>query len=249
MDRLPQFVAVAGGAPSERDPRHFRAWQRVSVQAQRDVRLLASREFFSGDARAAADTDRAYTMAVYSACQPCYGRRPMDFTYDAGDFSALAEALQKLGRALQGRLAEITRALTEPRLKRRFLPVWHQDILNTVKRKPRLLMELLAREASAINALIELGTMRDERAVRRFHHTCLRAASALGVPSQALEDTLLRAGIENLGDTGLFKDGDMFAPGSPDERICADENGDGWRARGGCQMTDAGVVADIQPRG
>jgi hypothetical protein len=249
MERLPQFVALAGTAPSERDARHFRTWQRISVQAQKDVRLLAFREFFAGDARAAADTDRAFTVAVYSACQPFYGRRPMDFTYDAGELSTFTEAVRSIGRCLQTRLAQITGTLTEPRLKRRFLPVWHQDILNMVKKKPRTLLEFLAREGSAIDALIELGTMRDERAMRRFHRNCLRAASVLGVPSEALEDTLLRAGIENLGDTGLFNDSDMFAPGSPDARIGADEDSDGWRAHGGRQMADAGVVADIEARG
>src|SRR5487761_1195715 len=147
MDRLQQFIELAAGAPPERDTRHFRAWQRVSVQAQKTVRSLAAQAFFSSAARASADTDHAYAVAVYSACQPCYGRRPMEFTYDAGDLAALPEALRLIGRSLQARLAWISEGFEEARLKRRFLPVWHVDILNAVKRKPRTLVELLAREA------------------------------------------------------------------------------------------------------
>lgn len=249
MERLQQFVELAAGAPPERDARHFRTWQKVSVQAQRAVRCLAAETFFADEARVAAGADRAYTMAVYSACQPCYGRRPMEFTYDAGDLSALPSALRLIGRSLQARLAGISEGFEDARLKRRFLPVWHLDILNAAQKKPRTLVELLAREAAAINALIDLGTLRDERAAKRFRRTCAGSARVLGVESAALEDALLRAGLQNLGDRGTFEDGDMSAPGSPDAGIRAHEDGDDGRAYGSGQMADAGVVADVQAGG
>lgn len=249
MDRLQQFIELAAGAPPERDARHFRTWQRVSVQAQRAVRCLAAQTFFADEARVAANTDRAYTMAVYSSCQPCYGRRPADFTYDAGDPATLPLALRLIGRSMQARLAPISEGFRDARLKRRFLPVWHLDILNAARKKPRALVELLAREAAAINALLDLGAMRDERAAKRFRRTCAGSARVLGVESAALEEALLRTGIENLADRGSFEDGDMSAAGSPDAGIGAHEDGDDGRADGRGQVADARVVADVKAGG
>src|SRR5580700_4932950 len=85
VDRLQTFLDLAASAPPERDARHFQTWQRVSVRVQREVRSLAAQNFFAEESRAAADLDRAFTMVVYSCCQPCYGQRPMEFTYDIGE--------------------------------------------------------------------------------------------------------------------------------------------------------------------
>jgi len=247
MDRIQIFLDRTADAPPERDARHFRTWQRVAVQVQRDVRSLAAQTFFASESRVADDLDRAFTMVVYSSCQPCYGQRPMEFTYDMGDPAALAAALRLIGRSLQARLAQISaRFPSDARLKRRFARIWHVDILNTVKRKPRTLIELLAREATMINALIDLGTRRDERTVKRFVKSTWSAARVLGVDSDALQDLVLRTSVENLGDARIFEDDHVFPTGSPDLRIGGDENCDHGSPDGGGQVADAGIVPDVQ---
>jgi hypothetical protein len=245
VDRLQHYLDVAANAPPERDGRHFRAWQRVSVQAQREVRSLVAQSFFADEARVESNLDHAFSVAVYSACQPCYGRRPMEFTYDLGDLASITEALRLIGRGLQVRLTQISAGLDDPKLRRRLGPVWHLDILNVVKRKPRTLLEFLAREAMMVNALIELGTMRDKRTAKRFVKSTWAAARVLGVPSEALQDLVLRTGIENLVDGGVIKDSDMTSSGSPNGRIGGEEYSDHGRADGCGQMADPGVVPDV----
>jgi hypothetical protein len=250
VDRLQTFLDLAAGAPPENDARHFRTWQRISVQVQREVRALAARNFFSEEWRPALDLDRAFTMVVYSSCHPCYGRRPMEFTYDIGDLVTLSTVLRLIGRSMQARLAQISAGFTsDPRLKRRFLPVWHVDILKAVKNKPRTLIEMLAREGIMINALIELGTMRNARTTKRFLKNTWSAARILGVTSEVLEDLVLRISAENLINGRIFEDDDAFSPGSPDARIGRDENRDDRCANGRGQVTDAGIVPDIHACG
>jgi hypothetical protein len=247
MTRLQSFVDLAAGTPPERDARHFRTWQRVSVQVQRDVRTLAARTFFAGESPAAVNLDSAYTMVVYSSCQPCYGRRPMDFTYDICELATLSTPLRLIGRSMQARLSEISESFQgEARLKRRFLPVWHVDILHQVQKKPRTLIELLAREAAMTAALIDFGTRRDARAEKRFVKAVVRAARVLGLDSAALQDAVLQTTIENLADGGVFEDGDMVPAGSPDAGIGGDENRDDRSADRRGQMADAGIVPDVQ---
>ena len=227
MDQLQNFLDLAALAPAEKDARHFRTWQRVSVQVQREVRSLAARNFFAEEWRAGINLDRAYTLVVYWSCQPCFGRRPMEFTYDVGDLVTLSKVLRLIGRGMQARLAEISAGFeSDPRLKRRFLPVWHMDILKAVKNKPRTLIELLAREGIMINALIELGTTRNERNQKRFQKSGESAARVLGVNSAVLQNLVLRTGAENLAAGGIFEDGDVVAPGSPNARIGRDEDRD-----------------------
>jgi hypothetical protein len=250
MTRIQSFLDVATGTPLERDARHFRTWQRVSVQVQREVRSLAAQTFFTEQWRAVVNLDRAFTMVVYSSCQPCYGHRPMDFTYDICELAMLSTPLRLIGRNMQARLAQISAQFAgDTRLKRRFLPVWHGDILQAVKNKPRTLIEMLAREASMTAALIDFGTRRDVRSGRRFTKTLERAARVLGINSAALQDAVLRAAIENLGHAGAFEDGDMIAAGSPDAWIGRHENRNDRRAHGRGQMADAGIVPDVHACG
>jgi hypothetical protein len=250
VDRLQNFLDLAAAAPPERDGRHFRTWQRVSVQIQREVRSFAAATFFSEESRTASDLDRAFTMVVYSSCQPYFGRRPMEFTYDIGDLVTLSTVLRLIGRGMQARLAQVSAGIhSDPRLKRRFLPVWHLDILKAVKNKPRTLIEMLAREGCMINALIELGTMRDARTAKRFMKTTAAAARILGVDSEALLDLVVRTGSENLVNGRIFEDDDVFSPGSPDEWIGGDEDRDHGSAYGCGQVADAGIVPDIHACG
>jgi hypothetical protein len=246
MDRLQSFLDHAASAPPERDGRHFRAWQRVSVQVQREVRSLVLKIFFAEQWRAGANLDRAFTIVVYSSCHPCYGRRPMEFTYDICELALLSAPLHLVGRSMQARLAQIIPEFQgDARMKRRFAPVWHLDILNIVKKKPRLLIELLAREAAMINALIDMGALRRERSTKRFLKTTSAAARVLGVNSATLQDLVLRTAIENLGDGRVFEDEDVFSPGSPDARIGGNENRDHGSAYGCGQVAYAGIVPDI----
>jgi hypothetical protein len=250
VDRLQNFLDIAADAPPERDGRHFRTWQRVSVQVQREVRTLAAQTLFADGSRVEVDLDRALTIAVYSSCQPCYGCPSMEFTYDTSDIYMLPEALRLIGRSLQARLVQISAGFQgDDLLKRRFAPVWHHDILNAVKKKPRMLRELLAREAIMIDALINLGTTRTERSTRRFVRRTCAAARALGVASEVLQDLVLRTGIQNLGDGRTLEDGDMAAAGSPDARICGDENRDYGSSDRCGQMADSGIVSDVQACG
>jgi hypothetical protein len=250
VDRLQKFLDLAADAPPERDGRHFRTWQRVSVQVQRDVRTLAAQTFFAAEWRAATNMDRAYTIIVYSSCHPSYGRRPMEFTYDIGDLVTLKSVLRLIGRGMKARLAQISAGIqSDPKLKRRFLPVWHVDILKAVKQKPRTLIEMLARETVMINALIELGAMRNERTAKRFLKSTAGAAKLLGVDSFVLQDVVLRTAAENLVNGRIFEDGDAVSSGSPDAGIGGNENRDHGSPDGGGQVADAGIVPDIQARG
>jgi hypothetical protein len=250
VDLLQNFLHLAAAAPPEKDARHFRAWQRVSVQLQRKVRAFAAQNFFAEEARIAANLDRAFTMVVYSSCQPCYGARPMEFTYDIGDIVTLTNVLRLIGRSMQARLAQVSgRIQSDPRLKRRFLPVWHVDILKAVKTKPRTLIEMLAREAVMINALIELGAVHTDRSMKRFERSSASLARILGVDSTVLQQLVLRTSAENLVDGRVLEDDDVFSPGSPEARVSGDEDRD-HRSPDGCgQMADPGIVPDVHACG
>jgi hypothetical protein len=250
VTRLESFLDLAAGTPLERDARHFGTWRKVSIQVQREVRALAARIFFAEQWRTAVNLDRAFTMVVYSSCHPCYGRRPMDFTYDICELATLSAPLRLIGRNMHARLAQISEGFQgDSRLKRRYLPVWHVDILHAVKSKPRTLIELLAREATMIGALIDFGTRRDARSERRFMKAAIRAARVLGIDSATLQDAVLRTAIENLGDRGVFKDHHMIASRSPGARIGRDKNRDYRSADGRGQMADARIVPDVHACG
>jgi hypothetical protein len=208
---------------------------------QREVRALVMQNFST------ANVDRAFTMIVYSSCQPSYGQRPMEFTYDLGDPATLPLALRLIGRTLQARLGQIH--CEDARTKRRFAPVWHVDIVNAVKRKPRLLIELLAREATMINALIDLGTMGEKRMAKRFVKSTLAAARVLGVDSGVLRELVLRTGAENLGYRRILEDDHVIAAGSPDAGIGGDKDRDHGSPDGRSQVADPGVVPDIHACG
>jgi hypothetical protein len=77
-----------------------------------------------------------------------------------------------------------------PVLARRYAPVWYEDVLVAVRKKPRRYVDLLAREALFINALVDLGTERSVAAVNRFARTAslaLRKISRMDVRHLALD--------------------------------------------------------------
>lgn len=164
-------------SPEEREPEYFRVWQRVSIALQKNLRAR-TRELYFRDPARFADHDTAYTLIVFSASRPFYGRPRSEFTYDVADPATLPSAWRAIGNSLRTVLAPIERRLRqlgdEP-LAHRYAPVWYQDVLVSVKRRPRPFVRLIALEAKLIDALIDLGTQRNEAAARRFHRVAINS--------------------------------------------------------------------------
>src|SRR5450755_4436451 len=96
--------------PAETDPQYFRTWQRASVHLQKELQPWISRKYFETAGRCE-DRDAAYPMIVFSACRPCYGRHPVDFTYDVADPPTLPAAWRTIGRTMRIELALIVSGL------------------------------------------------------------------------------------------------------------------------------------------
>ncbi len=253
-------------APTERDPGYFRAWQRVSLALQRWLRDQVAGAYFEDLARFE-NRPAAYPVIVYQASRLCHGRPRTEFTYDLRDYpdcrTTLATAWKLTGRAIQAGLGRIERRLCEAGmtgLAHRYAPVWHQDVLVAVQKKPKPYVDLLMAEAAVINAAIDLGTERSVEAANRFAKTVhLNLRKLYGMDLQrlgtgALEEAtrVLAQGHAGRGDDfhdgGTLQNGDLRAAGSPDARIAGQEDGDDGRAYGGCQMSDTGIVADVDAR-
>jgi hypothetical protein len=206
---------IWAATPAETNQQYFRTWQRVSVHLQKQLRPWVS-EWYFRDISRAEDRDSGYPTVLYAACRPCYGRRPADFTYDVADPSTLPAAWRTIGRSLRIELARVVlqiEAVAPAPLVRRYAPVWHQDILLAVQKRPRRLISLLACEAAVINALIDWGTIRTVGAEKRFAKTLATAARAYeladpaGLRSKVLQETervlLLPAHASNCPDDVL----------------------------------------------
>jgi hypothetical protein len=190
-------------APDELQDGYFRTWQKVSTVLQNALRRWIPELYFR-DAARYEDRERAYPLLVYAASRICHGRPRTEFTYDIADPEALTSATHMIGRALQAVLKRIESELQEsgrPELARRYAPIWHEDVLRAVRKKPRPYLSLLADEAVLINAVIALGTARGMEAVKPFTkaaHLALRsvlgedmrslAARALEEATQVLEN-------------------------------------------------------------
>jgi len=156
--------------PQERDARYFPVWQQTSLALQTAMRKWIPEMYFRNTARYE-DRDGAYPLIVYQASRLCFGRARTEFTYDVADPQTLPAALRMIGQALRRILAGVETTLREsgrPQLARRYAPVWHEDILNAVQKRPKRLLELLGDEAALINAVIDLGTNRRMDAVKPF---------------------------------------------------------------------------------
>lgn len=172
-DRAAMLVALDPAwrdTPEERDARYFPVWQQTSLALQRAMRKWIPEMYFRDTARYE-DREKSYPLIVYQASRLCFGRARTEFTYDVADPETLPTAFRMIGQALRRVLAEVETALREsgrPELARRYAPVWYQDILNAVKKRPRRLLELLGDEAALVNAVIDLGTDRRMNAVKPF---------------------------------------------------------------------------------
>jgi len=250
-------------APTEHDPEYFRVWQRVSLALQRTMRDGVAAAYFQ-DLAHFEDRQAAYPVIVYQASRLCHGRPRTEFTYDLRDYpechTTLISSWKLTGRAIQAILRRIELRLNEAGmtgLAHRYAPVWHQDVLVAVKKKPKAYVDLLMAESAVINAAIDLGTERSMEAANRFGKTVhLNLRKVCGIDLQrlgvaALEEatrvlSLYRASAsDDIIDAGTFQDGNVLPAGSPDARIAGEEDRNNWRADGGCQMRDAGIVADI----
>jgi hypothetical protein len=254
-------------APTERDPGYFRVWQRVSLALQRSLRAGVASAYFK-DLASFEDRHAAYPVIVYQASRLCHGRPRTEFTYDLRDYpecrTTLAASWKLTGRAIQAVLRCIELRLHDAgmtRLAHLYAPVWHQDVLVAVMKKPKPYVDLLMAESAVINAVIDLGTERSVEAANRFGktvHLNLRKLygadlQALGV--MALEEAArvlsLSQSLSDAGrggdliDTGILEHDDMRATGSPHARIAGEENGNDGRTDSGCQMRDTGVVTDV----
>jgi hypothetical protein len=170
------------------------------------------------------------------------------------------------GRAIQAVLGRTERRLNEAgmtELAHRYAPIWHQDVLVAVKKKPKPYVDLLMAESAVINATIDLGTERSVQAANRFGKTVhLNLRKLYGMDLQRLgvgtleEATRVLAQYrvnrgDNLSDAGALQNGDAafnVTAGRPDARITSQKNGDHRRPNGGGQMRDARVVADVHAR-
>ena len=253
-------------APTERDPGYFWAWQRVSLAMQRWLRDQVAGAYFE-DLERFENRRAAYPVIVYQASRLCHGRARTEFTYDLRDYpecrTTLAASWKLTGRAIQAGLRRIEQRLQQAgriELAHRYAPVWHQDVIVAVKNKPRAYVELLMAESAVINAVIDLGTERSIAAANRWAKTVqLNFRKVYGMDLQRLgagalaEATRVLAhnrvdSRDNFTDAGALQNSDVRAAWRPDNGIAGHEDGDHGRAHGGCQMRDAGIVADIDAR-
>ena len=253
-------------APTERDPGYFQAWQRVSLALQRWLRDQVSEAYFENLTQFE-NRPAAYPMIVYQASRLCHGRPRTEFTYDLRDYpecrTTLAMSWKLTGRAIQAALGRIELRLNEAgmtELAHRYAPVWHQDVLVAVKKKPKPYVDLLMAESAVINAAIDLGTERSVEAANRFGKVVhLNFRKIYGMNLQGLgagtleEATRVLAQrsenrVDDLQDAGTFENGHVQASRGPHARIAVEEDGDDGRSNSGCQMGDAGVVADVHAR-
>lgn len=253
------------GTPNERDLAYFSVWQKVSLALQVSLRNWAAEEYFR-DITRYQDRDRAYPMLVYASTRLCYGRPRTEFTYDLRDYpdrrDTLAEAWKMIGRALQDRMAGVQSLLEDAGLSvlaRRYDPVWYEDVIVAVRRRPRHFVSLLAAESTVINALVDLGAERSVASINRFAKRANRALrNVYGMDLRMLAVRMLEeatrvlrtqqasGGSDHIFDGGFFKSYSVRPPGSPNPRIGREKDGDDRRSNRGGHMRDAGVVADVK---
>lgn len=188
-------------APPERDAAYFPRWQRVSLALQRWLRDQIAAEYFADPSRLE-DRPECYPIIVYQACRPFFGRPRTEFTYDLRDFpwceDTLAASWKLTGRGLQrvmGGLEARLRELGNESLARRYSPVWFEDVLVAVQRRPKQYADLLAREAAIINAVIDLGTQPKVEAVNRSAKIINQQLRKMHGPKNALDLRSLGYGI------------------------------------------------------
>jgi len=228
-------------APGERDAAYFPRWQRASLALQRWLRDHIAEAYFH-DAARLEDRADCYPMIVYQACRPFFGRPRTEFTYDLRDFpwceDTLAASWKLTGRGLQRVMAGLEtrlRDLGNEQLARRYSPVWFEDVLIAVQRRPKMYADLLAREAAIINAVIDLGTQPTVESVNRSAKIINQQLRKIHGPRNAMDMRSLGYGVfeeatrvlaqqsaggaDGVLDTWANQDAGMRTSRSPDLRI------------------------------
>ncbi len=228
-------------SPGERDAEYFPRWQRVSLALQRWLRDRIAEQYFRDPARFE-DRPDCYPMIVYQAARPFFGRPRTEFTYDLRDFpwceDTLTASWKLTGRGIQRALAKIETRLRElgnESLARKYSPVWFEDVLVAVQRRPRPYADLLARESAVINAVIDLGTQPTVDAVNRAAKIINQQLRKVHGPKQSMDMRSLGFGVfeeasrvlaqqaagsvENIAGAWPVENADVRASGSPDLRI------------------------------
>lgn len=161
-------------APTITDQNYFPVWQNVSMTLQSCFREWIPAEYFR-DAQRYEDRGAGYTLTLYRAARVCHGRPRGDFTYDLRDYpvceNTVEQATKMTGLRLHSILTSIEQRLLregKPELARRYSPIWHEDVVVAVRKKPKQFIELLTAESSFINALVELGLNRTPAGLHRF---------------------------------------------------------------------------------
>lgn len=223
--------------PAERDPEYFPAWQRVSMTLQRFIRDQVAEAYFA-DLDRLEDRAEAYEMIVYQAARPFFGKPRSEFTYDLRDYPWCEKTLE-LTWKLTGRhiqrvmkpLEERLRLAGKGSLARRYSPVWHQDVLVAVQKKPKSYVDLLARESAVINAVIDLGTQPKPQTVDRSAKIINRQLRKMhGLDMRSLGSAVLeratlalsqrgQSGFADASDFWTDEDASVRAAGSPDRGV------------------------------
>lgn len=225
------------GAPGENNPQYFAAWQRVSLHLQRWLRDAFASAYFQ-DLSRLEDRAATYPVIVYQAARLYYGRPRSDFAYDLRDFPWCKDTLEtswKLtGRHMQRVMTELEARLRQAgqeTLARRYSPVWHQDVMVAVQRKPKPYVDLLARESAIINAVIDLGAQPKPETIQRSAGTVNRQLRrVLGMDLRSLGCSVfeeatkaltqrVQGGLGDQGDIWPIEHPDVLAAGRPDARI------------------------------
>jgi hypothetical protein len=161
-------------APSVNHPDHFAVWQNVSMNLQISFRTWIPEKYFR-DIALYEDRKIAHPMLVYQAARVCHGRPRGSFTYEFSDYPdcrlTLALAVKMTGKNLQAILAGVEQRLNAagmPELARRYAPVWYEDVVVEVRKKPKRFLTLLAAESAFIDALMELSLDRTPAGVHSF---------------------------------------------------------------------------------
>lgn len=253
-------------APKPAHATYFPVWQKVSIALQRSLKRSLAGAYLS-DPERCADRKTGYPVAAYRTSRACYGRPKTEFTYDLRDYpeckTTLTAAFKLTGRGTQAFLAELEAQLIaagHPDVARWYAPVWYEDILVAARRKPKIFVDLLAKESAIVNAIIDLGsdpTVATINRTSRIVNANLRSVLGLDLRRMgaALFDEAVRVlaeahadGFDDLGNVRLNQHADVRTPGRPNPRIGSQEDGDHRSAHGRGQMGNARIVPHIQPR-
>ncbi|HLH39920.1 MAG TPA: hypothetical protein VKX39_12290 [Bryobacteraceae bacterium] len=185
---ISQILATWTGAPRETEAEYFQVWQRAAVEMQNALRVWIPEIYFAPLERFENRGD-AYSMIVYAASRPCYGKPRTEFTYFVPDPETLNLALRSIGSRTRRVLAPIEKRLRESGradLALRYLPVWHEDIVRAARKKPGMLIDLLAADARLVNAVIDLGAAGNIARFQRAATLALRSVAGLDIRGLAI---------------------------------------------------------------